>query len=140
LTRAASIVVVLLLVGACGVGEGGLPLPRQEEGQSYPGIRQEVRGELEYSEWGCKNLVVEGTSYLVIWPAGSEETAVDDVSAIRLPGGQVIAEGDSVVGTGAYTPTEPLTANRDTPLAYWIGNCAADASEVIVLDSAERGS
>jgi hypothetical protein len=132
-------VLVCVMAGGCDVGEGGLPLPRQHDGESYPGDRQALRGVMEVTDWGCKNLATDGGSYLVIWPANSEEVAVDDLWAVRLPNGDVVGDGDPVVGTGAFTPTAPLEANRDTPLAHWVGNCAADLSEVIVLDSAERG-
>jgi hypothetical protein len=116
-----------------------MPLPRQEAGQAYPGLRQELRGEFELSDSGCMNLTLESGTYLVIWPARSEETEVEDRWAVRLPNGQVVAEGDTVVGTGAFTPAAPVLANPGTLMAQWVTYCAPDASEVIVFDSAERG-
>ena len=130
-----------LVLSGCWIGEGGMPLPRQHAGETYPGDRRELSGVLEVSDFGCLNIALDGETYLVIWPAGSDYADLGDrPQGVLLPGGQVIAEGDPVVGTGAFTSTEPLLANRDSSLAYAIGGCAPDASEVIVFDTADRGS
>jgi hypothetical protein len=130
-----------LLLSGCWIGEGGMPLPRQHAGETYPGDRRELSGVLEVSDFGCLNIALDGETYLVIWPAGSDYADLGDgPPGVQLPGGQAITEGDSLVGIGTLTPTEPLLANRDTSLAYAIRGCAPDASEVIVFDTADRGS
>ena len=135
----ASIAVLVLVVGGCGLGEAGMPLPRQQAGQSYPGDRQEFAGVLDVSDFGCFNLAVNDERLFVIWPTGSDYANSDNQYAVRLPGGAVVADGESVIGTGAFTPTAPLLAQRDTSLAYALRSCAPDASEVVVLDTARHG-
>ena len=125
---------LLALLASCGIGEGGIGLPHQRAGETYPGNRLEMVGILEVADNSCLNMALDGTSYLVIWPAGS---ALAD--RVLLPNGEVIAEGDTVVGTGAFTPTARLTADRNGYWANAIGYCAPDASEVVVLDTARRG-
>lgn len=138
--RLASVMILGLLVGGCGLGEAGMPLPRQQAGQSYPGDRQELAGVLDVSDFGCLNIVLERGTFLVIWPAGSDYADLgQQPQGVRLPGGQVLADGDAVLGTGAFTPTAPLLAQRDTSLAYAIRGCAPDASELVVFDAARRG-
>lgn len=128
-------VLIAILLTACGLGEGGLGLPRQLGGETYPGDRFTLDGVMQVSSNGCFQLKWQGRIHYVIWPAGS---TLDD--QVRLPNGEVIREGDHVTGIGALTPTAPLVANRDGYWAYAIGYCAPGAEEVIVLDSAERGS
>ena len=136
----ASLVILGLLVGACGLGEAGMPLPRQQGGQSFPGDRQDLNGVLAVSDFGCLNILLDGQTFLVIWPAGSDYADLgDQPHGVRLPDGQVLADGDAVMGTGAFTPTAPLLANRDTSLAYAIRGCAPDAAELVVFDAARRG-
>lgn len=124
-----------VVIAACLPGEGGIDLPHQLTGETYPGDRRELNGLLEVADNGCLNLALEGGTYFVIWPTGS---SLDN--RVRLPNGEVIAEGDIVVGTGALTPTAPLVANRNGYWANAIGYCSPNAAEVIVLDSARRGA
>lgn len=134
-----SVVAVLVALGilaGCGLGEARKPLPQQQAGVAYPGDRQELSGVLDVSDYGCFNLALDDERFLVIWPAGSDRTDLGDEYALRLPSGEVIANGDGVVGTGAFTPKAPLLAERDSAQAYAIRGCALDASEVIVFDSA----
>lgn len=137
-----SVVAALAALGilaGCGLGEAGMPLPKQQAGVAYPGNRQDLAGVLDVSDFGCFNLALDDEHFLVIWPAGSDYADQDDEYALQLPSGEVIADGDGVVGTGAFTPTAPLLAERDSSLAYAIRGCAPDAAEVIVFDTAERG-
>jgi hypothetical protein len=137
----ASIVIAALLVGGCGLGEAGMPLPRQQAGQTFPGDRQDLHGVFAVSDFGCLNIVLDGETFMVIWPAGSDYAELGErPNGVRLPDGQVIVDGDAVLGTGAFTPTAPLLADRDTSLAHAIRGCAPDASELVVLDAVRRGS
>lgn len=129
--------VALGMLAGCGLGEAGMPLPQQQGGVAYPGDRQELSGVLDVSDYGCFNLALDDEHFLVIWPAGSDRTDLGDEYALRLRSGEVIANGDGVVGTGAFTPTAPLLAERDSSMAYAIRGCAPDATEVIVFDSAQ---
>ena len=91
---------------------------------------EEIRGVLASTPYGCRELGVDGEKWFVIWPAGSR---LDD--GIQLPTGQVVGEGDTVVGIGAFTLTEPLAAASE----YWLRTfieCAPGADEVLVLDVA----
>jgi hypothetical protein len=117
-------------VAGCGIGDGGVGLPAQRAGDTFPGVREEIRGTLEVAANGCFELVVDGSRWYAIWPVGSQR---DDL--VRLPEGQVVAEGDTVVGIGALTPTGPLVAQG----GYWqnaLSICAPGADQVLVLDIA----
>ena len=123
----------LCVLAACESNEGGMGLPQQIEGERYPGERREVQGRVMLSEEGCVNVRVDATAYFVIWPAGS-----DLADAVRLPDGSILAVGDMVQGTGAFTPTEPLLADANGYWAHAIGYCAPDADQVLVFDEARR--
>jgi hypothetical protein len=138
-TLGATVFIGVLLLGGCGIGEAGMPLPRQQPGDTYPGERLELRGTLTVSDVGCFDVVIDGEHHFVIWPSGSEYHDKDGEYAIRLPGGEVIVDGGRVVATGAFTPTAPLLLARDSSLAYALRYCAADAEEVVVLDTALPG-
>jgi hypothetical protein len=117
------------LAAGCEIGQGG-GLPAQVQGETYPGVRVEIRGALATTPYGCRQLEIDGETWFVIWPAGSGLA-----DGVRLPGGQVVAEGDAVVGIGAFTPTAPLAATNE----YWrrtFISCAPGAEEVLVLDVA----
>lgn len=105
-------------------------LPAQRPGETYPGVRQEIRGALAITPFGCIELEVDAENWFVIWPVGSQ---LDD--RVRLADGQVVADGNAVTGMGAFTPTAPLWVKG----GYWenaLGSCAPGADEVLVLDSA----
>jgi hypothetical protein len=79
---------------------------------------------------GCFELLIDDSRWYVIWPVGSQR---DD--RVRLPNGQVVADGGTVVGIGAFTPTAPLAADG----GYWqdaAGFRAPGDQEVLVLDTA----
>jgi hypothetical protein len=114
----------------------GLGLPVQLPNETYPGERGEVTGVLDVGSNGCFELAVEGASHFVIWPAGSGHAA----NQVRLPTGELVAEGQRVTGRGALTPTAPLIGNDDGYWAHAIGFCAPDAAEVLVLDEANLAS
>lgn len=128
-----SAAVTACLLVACGLGQAGMELPRQADGLTFPGERRDVTGVLSVAANGCLDLVMDGTVYFVIWPKGSLEA-----DRVKLPGGSVVAEGDMVAGTGAFTPTSPWVANRDDYWSRAVGYCAGDATEMLVLDTAQK--
>ncbi|HSK51423.1 MAG TPA: hypothetical protein VLA44_01610, partial [Clostridia bacterium] len=96
--------------------------------------RRDLAGTVELGDNGCVNVVLDGRSLFVIWPAGS---ALDDV--VRLPDGEVLADGDPVRGTGAVSPIAPLVEDRGGYWANVIGFCGPAADVLIVFDSARKG-
>lgn len=96
---------VLLLTGvmtACSLSpgedaQGGPGLPQQIPGETYPGDRSELIGEVQVARNGCIDVVVDGISRMVIWPAGSELA-----DAVRLPDGASLVDGD---GAAAAAPS-----------------------------------
>ncbi len=128
--RALGLIAAAVVLAGCGIGEGGMGLPTQLPNESYAGIRQAVRGTLAVTPFGCIELQIDEEGWFVIWPAGSRL-----LDGVGLPNGEVVVEGDTVVGIGAFTPTAPLWARG----GYWqnaLGSCAPDDEEVLVLDSA----
>jgi hypothetical protein len=136
LAAAALALAVGLTVAACSGpdGLGGMEMPRQRDGETYPGMRRDIVGIVEVTPDGCIGVKVDDRSYFAIWPRGSEQG-----EAVRLPGGEVIAAGDRIAGVGALTPVAPLVADPNGYWAYVIGFCAPGAREVLVLDAAGRG-
>lgn len=133
-------VAALVVVGCTPTPEAGLGgpgLPVQRSGESYPGARRPVFATFEIAGNGCFELDIDGTNHFVIWPMGS---SLDGPVQVRLPDGTVLASGDPIDGTGAFTRRAPLTADRNGYWATVIGFCAPDATEVVVLDSASRAS
>lgn len=129
---AACLVLVLLATGCTSRGDealGGPGLPQQLPGETYPGARQELTGEIELASNGCVNLMTEGGPKMVIWPAGSE---LGD--PVRLPDGAPLAHGDRIRGTGASVQVDALAGGADGYWASVIGFCDPDASEVVVFD------
>jgi hypothetical protein len=128
----------LLLAGcatvvACSVpGLAGAGVASQRTGESFPGERRDVRGVVEGGPNSCAHLVVDGVSHFVIWPHG---TATWE---LVLRSGQRVREGDTIVGRGALTPTEPLhgAAGETTYWGHMLGLCDVEAEEVLVLDDA----
>jgi hypothetical protein len=122
------------LAGPTGeAGLGGPGLPQQLEGERYAGARRDLAGTVELADNGCVNVVLDGRSLFVIWPAGS---ALDNV--VRLPDGDVLADGDRVIGTGALSPVAPLVADRGGYWANVIGFCDPTADLLVVFDSARK--
>ena len=90
---AASIVPTIALLLGCGIGEAGMPLPRQQPGETYPGDRHELRGSLSVSAVGCFNIDIDGYEHFVIWPSDPDYHDKEERYALRLPGGQVLVGG-----------------------------------------------
>lgn len=128
-----------LFTVACGPqlvddgAQGGMGVPVQLAGETYPGARDLLQAELDVTETGCLHVVVDGESRFAIWPAGAELA-----DALRLPDGTVLADGDRIEALGAATPAAPLTANRDGYWANAIGFCDPQADVVMVLDDVRR--
>ena len=113
-----------------GEAEGGFGLPQQLAGETYPGTRRELTGELRVAADGCAYLEIDGVGRLAVWPAGSELSR-----PVRLPDATELEHGDTVRVTGAVVPTALLPGGAD---GYW-GNltafCAGDVPEVVVVDA-----
>ncbi len=123
------------LVAGCGLGEAGMGLPHQSAGLTFPGERQELRAVLEVAENGCLLLALDGQRYFVVWPAGAVEA-----DRVRLPNGEVVREGDTIIGTGAFTPTAPWVTHKDDYWSRAVSYCASGQAEMVVLDSARRAT
>ena len=134
----APLVLVGLLLGGCGLGEAGTGLAHQRDGETYPGDRQRLTGRVEGGP-ACWHITLDGRSYFVIWPAGADDEIVGEEWGARLSKGEIVAPGDTVMGTGAFTPAEPLVAERYGYWAHVIGMCAPGAREVVVFDTVRRG-
>jgi len=110
--------------------EGGFGLPQQLAGETYPGTRRELTGELRVAGDGCAYLEIDGVERLAVWPAGSELSR-----PVRLPDATELEHGDELRVTGAVAPTALLPGGAD---GYW-GNltafCAGDVAEVVVIDA-----
>ncbi len=79
--RSAAIWVLISgLLGGCSLGQGGMELPHQLPGESYPGDRLELTGALDVADNGCRHIVLDAGTYLVIWPSGS-----DYVDSVNCP-------------------------------------------------------
>lgn len=125
------------VVAACGLGEGGTGLAHQRDGEDYPGDRRELTGVVNGGP-ACWHIALDEGSYFVIWPPSTADEPVGDEWGAKLPQGDVIAAGDTVTGTGAFTQTEPLAVGN----AYWdhvFGLCDVAAAEVVVFDVARLG-
>lgn len=121
----------LTFVAACAAYLG-LGLPAQRAGETYPGERRDLRGVLRLGPRSCLELEVAGVRHFVIWPPGSQ-----DADRVRLPNGEVVREGQEIVGRGALTRTAPLSGPEGS---YWntaFDICAPNADEVLVLDNAQ---
>ena len=135
----AALSLVGVLLGGCGLGSAGTGLAHQRDSETYPGDRRQLTGRVEGGP-ACWHITLDGQSYFVIWPAGSDDEIVGEEWGARLSKSEIVAPGDTVTGTGAFTPAEPLVAERYGYWAHVIGMCAPDASEVVVFDTVRRGS
>jgi hypothetical protein len=104
-------------------------LPQQLPGETYPGQRVEVSGELRVARNGCVYLVADEAERLVIWPAGS---ALAD--PVRLPDGAELADGDTLRGLGTVIETTALPGGPDGYWAQVTGFCSGDVPEAVVFD------
>jgi hypothetical protein len=114
--------------------EGGFGLPQQLVGETYPGTRRELIGELRVAGDGCAYLEIDGVERLAVWPGGSELSR-----PVRLADATELEHGDAVRVTAAIVPTDLLPGGAE---GYW-GNltafCAGDVAEVIVIDAVIGG-
>lgn len=111
-------------------------MPERRSGESYPGERMEINGEVTAADNGCVFVAVDGDAVFAIWPSGSEGPD-DSGSRLRLPNGESVREGDSIVGIGVLTPTEPLISDRNGYWANVIGYCDPNADAVLALEEAQ---
>ncbi|MEO8510915.1 MAG: hypothetical protein ABI534_06695 [Chloroflexota bacterium] len=130
---ACAFVAVALALAACTGSQdealGGPGLPQQLRGETYPGARHELAGELQLLDNGCVNVVIDGVSRLVIWPAGS-----DLGDPVTLPDSTPLADGDAITGIGTVMTVNALPGGAD---GYWgsvTGFCDTQPREVVVFD------
>jgi hypothetical protein len=109
---------VLLLGTGCGGSaddnSGGMGLPSQLDGESYPGPRRLIGGRFTVADNGCFLLRDGGAQHLVVWPADAAHGGAEVVLAV-----------------------ERLARWPD---GYWgqvVEFCDPGAREVVVFDSVE---
>lgn len=136
-------VLALVLVGLGGCSssggsspegnEGGMGVPQQRPGESYPGARGPVDGAVALQSNGCFRIETAAGSRLVVWPRGTRQDPQDG-AVLRLPSGDRLGDGDRVTGTGLELP---VTGLPGVPDGYWgsvVTFCAPDDATVLVLD------
>lgn len=104
-------------------------LPRQLDGERYPGTRGQIDAEVRVADNGCANVVVDGRELLAIWPRGSELS-----QPVRLPDGTELADGDRFEGVGTVMEARALPGGPDGYWAMVTGFCTGDAPQVVVFD------
>lgn len=112
---------------------GGIGVPQQVDGETYPGPRAELRGAVWVGDDGCVYLL-EDAPRLVVWPAGS---ALSD--PVRLPDGTELRDGDELTIDGRLVPAADLPGGADGYWAHVTGFCDAGADQVVVADAVTRG-
>jgi hypothetical protein len=108
-------------------------LPRQLDGEQYPGRRVELTGEVSVASNGCVYLSADGLERLAIWPRDASLS-----EPVRLADGTELRDGDAVRGTGTVLPTAGLAGGADGYWADVTGFCAGDVSEAVVFDEVRR--
>lgn len=128
---------VLLLGSGCGGSaddnSGGMGLPSQFDGESYPGPRRPIGGRFTVADNGCFLLRDGGAQHLVVWPADAAHGGAEVV----LGDGTRVADGAAVQGQGTVLAVERLARWPD---GYWgqvVEFCDPGAREVVVFDSVE---
>ncbi|WP_084104212.1 hypothetical protein [Demequina sp. NBRC 110056] len=131
------------LAGCQGTGDedaqGGFGVPIQPSADAVAGDRQQISGTVTVRANGCVDLAVEGEadSRWVVWPP---ETPAADGGAMPELDGVAVADGDTVVGTGALVDAEALPDwERDGYFTAFGGFCEAQERGVVVLDDAHLG-
>ena len=137
---------IVACAGACGAqstGEhtGGMGVPQQRGPQEYAGERRAIETRVHVAANGCflgSWPHADGSHrYLVVWPADTEQGPAGD--ELRLTDGSVVRDRDVLAGDGMLMPTRELEGFGAD--GYWdsaVGFCTPEASEVLVLDSAEK--
>jgi hypothetical protein len=128
------------LSGCLGVvdddsAQGGLGLPQQLDGETYPGARDELAGTVVVAENGCFLLDVDGVVRLAIWPAGSR----GDGDGVVLPDGDRLVGGSGLAARGTVLPVTGLAGGPDGYWATVVQFCVPDDRDVVVLDEAAAG-
>ena len=109
-------------------------LPQQLDGETYPGPRRELVGDLSVASNGCTYLVTDGMARLVVWPRGSSLS-----DPVRLRDGTELHDGEAIRGTGTILRIDGLPGDADGYWAHVTGFCSGDAPEVVVLDEVRAG-
>lgn len=97
-----------------------------------------LTGILEYDENGCWRVSSEGTSFLIVWPAGFTATAMigapqvldADGNAVGTAGMEISLGGGAREGdaAAAYEEEHPDLPSEQCPGPYWIVGVVAPAS------------
>lgn len=107
---------------------GGMGVPQQFEGETYPGPAATVAGTVWVAEDGCVYLI-DDRPRLIVWPSGSQLS-----DPVRLPDGTELADGDEVTLEGRLVLAADLPGGAD---GYWgmvTGFCDAGGDQVLVAD------
>jgi hypothetical protein len=119
---------------------GGIGIPKQQPGETYPGERREVAGTIEIDGYGCIRVRLDdGTSDAAIWPSSANQGQDDYVNLGWFQSD--LGDGDRVRGTAAVIPLASLRGWEGEGSGYWryaLGACVEDGeTQAIVFDSAE---
>jgi len=136
--RARGIAATISIVAAVCACYGGIGIPKQQAGETYPGERSDVVGTIEVDGYGCIRVRLDdGASFAAIWPASANQGRDDYVNLGWFQ--RDLGDGDQVRGTAALTPLASLPSWDNN--GYWryaLGACVQDGeTEAIVFDSAE---
>lgn len=130
---------VAVTVAACG----GIGIPKQQPGESYPGDRHEVTATIRQTMDGCLRLEVDGgETYPVVWPASASQGNDDWVSLGWFQ--PDLGVGDRVRGSAVLVAAASLPGWNSEYPGYWtdaIGQCVergdGTQSPVLIFDTAE---
>lgn len=133
MARRLPILLVLALVAvACSesVNEGSpvLTSPPAPEGP-LEGMGAEVTGVVVYDDTtGCVQIELEGTTYPVIWPAGT--TWQEEPPAVVLEDGVVVTPGMTVWGGGGYLSQRDIAATAGETTSARAAACIGPTGEI----------
>lgn len=138
--REVSALVILLVCGTaagCSDTEAGFGIPRQPSPTAFAGQRHAIVGVVVVQDNGCVDLDMgrQGRRW-VVWP---DTTQTENGGAGIVLGGRVVADGDTLRGSGMVADATQLSVwgkAYGLPLEMFGQYCAADRHGVVVLDDA----
>jgi hypothetical protein len=133
-TVAGLLVAVLVMSGCTGGVDGPVVEGNRRSGGEDAGVSGEVTIEGE-----CVYLLQSeiDTRYPVIWPHGTQWDS--DQSAVVLPDGTRVTEGDEVSGSGGYHDRDSLSEYTTSDGVASVSSCVDNEyGEVAVLNSSGK--